>query len=169
MVMHRIQRLGNHFLAGYWHGMRNFPAQALQAIEAEVARAEQTTNGEIKFAIEAALHPLQLIHGMTPHQRALDVFSSLRVWDTDHNNGVLIYVLLGDRAVEIIADRGVHAKVGGPATWQRIVDAMQMAFANGDYQAGATLGIHAVAQELARQYPADGDKRNQLPDAVSVL
>ncbi len=164
-----LSRLTTHFIAGYWDSWRKFPKPCLHRVEAAIARAEKSTSGEIKIAIEGALHPLQLMRGITPHQRALDVFSLLRVWDTEQNNGVLIYILLGDNAVEIIADRGIHGKAGGEPTWQRIVNPMQQAFAKGDYEIGLTAGIAAIAKELAHQYPALGDKQNRISDDIRFL
>lgn len=95
------------------------------------------------------------------------MFSELRIWDTERNNGVLIYVLLADRDVEIVADRGIHARVG-TRDWESICRAMETAFRQEDYQGGALGGIRAVAAQLARHFPASGAGRNELPDQPVV-
>ncbi len=96
------------------------------------------------------------------------MFSQLRIWDTEHNNGVLIYLLLADRDVEIVADRGVHAKVGAQ-NWEDICRAMEAEFRAGHFEQGAVAGIEAVARQLALHFPRDGDLGNELPDAPVVM
>lgn len=164
-----ILRLFRHFLASYWQVKRQFPASSLAAIKSAIQQAEVRHSGEIRFAIEAALSPAQLIRGMTSRERALEVFSLLHVWDTEHNNGVLIYVLLGDRAVEIIADRGIHARTGGSDTWQRIIATMQEAFAEGRFEAGAMNGVGVVAEELGKHFPLRSGDADELSDDVALL
>jgi uncharacterized membrane protein len=114
------------------------------------------------------LPPAQVVRDMTPRERALDVFSELRIWDTQNNSGVLIYLLLADRAVEIIADRGIHARTGSE-TWQRIVGIMQDDFAAGRFEAGAVSGVAAVAEELTRHFPVTGANPDELPNDVTLL
>jgi uncharacterized membrane protein len=92
----------------------------------------------------------------------------LRVWDTEHNNGVLIYLLLADHDVEIVADRGVHARVGGEG-WEKICREMEASFREGKFEAGVLHGIRAVSAHLARHYPAQGKGRNELDDRPVVL
>lgn len=163
-----LSRLIKHLLTTHWEVKRHFPERTLVAIRSAIGDAEATHKGEIHFAIEAALHPMQVMRGITPCERALEVFSELRVWDTQHNSGVLIYVLFADRAVEIVADRGIHAKTG-TETWRRITDSMQDAFAAGLFEAGAVNGIAAVAKELIRHFPAAGTNPEELPNDVTLL
>lgn len=162
-----------------WAVRRAFPRATLEAIEAAIRRSRQQHVGEIRFAVEGALHGPRLYRGETPRERAIEVFSMLRMWDTDHRNGVLIYLLLADRAVEIVADRGAHAAIGAPE-WERICRAMQAEFKAGRYESGAVSGIEKVAQHLAAHYPAqDGVQppnggsgaagRDELPDSPVVL
>jgi len=101
-------------------------------------------------------------------ERAVDVFSHLRIWDTERNNGVLIYLLLSDRDVEIVADRGVDAKVG-PREWERICRGMEAAFRQGDFEGGVIGGIREVTRHLAEHFPPIGTDRNELPDKPVVL
>lgn len=164
-----ILRLIRHFLASYWQVKRQFPPSSLAVIKSAIQQAEGRHSGEIQFAIEAALSPAQLVRGMTAQERALEVFSLLRVWDTEHNNGVLIYVLLGDRAVEIIADRGIHTRTGGSSVWQRIIVTMQEAFAEGRFEAGAMNGIAGVAEVLGKHFPLRSGNVDELPDDVALL
>ena len=95
-----------------WRVNRAFPGDTLTAIDRAIKASEATHRGEIRFAVEGALDIAPLLRGQTARERAIDVFSQLRIWDTEHNNGVLIYLLLADRDVEIVADRGIDAKVG---------------------------------------------------------
>jgi uncharacterized membrane protein len=108
-----IGRLLRHATTAHWRTRMLFPAATLDAIERAIAAAEQWHAGEIRFAIETALTPKHILNDVTPRAQALEVFSRLRVWDTEANNGVLIYVQLADRIVEIIADRGFQGRVPG--------------------------------------------------------
>lgn len=168
-LMDATTRLFRHFLAAYWQVRRDFPEQSLNVIESAIRAAEASHAGEIRFAIEAALRPAQLIQGMSARERALEVFSLLRVWDTEQNSGVLIYVLLGDRDVEIIADRGIQMKAGGNQVWQQIVASMRDDYAKRHFEAGTVRGIAAVAEQLAKHFPAVGPNPNELPDEVVLL
>lgn len=165
----RITRLIRHLLTTRRLINRNFPARSLDAIQSAIKAAEARHLGEICFVVEAALAPMQVIGGLTPHQRAVEVFGAMRVWDTDHNSGVLIYVLLADKAVEVIADRGIHGKTCHDPVWHRIVEAMEVAFASGRFESGALQGIAAVSAELVRHFPVVGQNANELPDHVTLL
>jgi uncharacterized membrane protein len=107
----------------------------------------------VYFAVEGALHVRALFNGQTARQRALEVFSHLRVWDTEHNNGLLIYLLLADRGVEIVADRGLYSRVD-PQQWGRICSQMEAAFKQKNYEAGVIAGIQATTQQLILHFPA---------------
>lgn len=163
-----ITRILRHLLMTHWQVKRAFPRDALLTIEQTIATCEMEHRGEICFAIEGALPSTALFNGQSARDRAIDVFSQLRTWDTEHNNGVLIYVLLADRDVEIVADRGAHAKVGSQE-WQAICAKMEAAFRHGAYCSGATTGIQAVAQHLTQHFPSDGSSPNELPNTPVVL
>ena len=111
---------------------RAFPPAALGRIEAAVDASEQLHSGEIRVAIEGALEPSEIARGKTPRARALEVFAALGVWDTDANNGVLIYVLLADRDVEIVADRGFNGRVAA-AEWRAVCENMEREFRAGRF------------------------------------
>jgi uncharacterized membrane protein len=157
-----------HLSTGRAAVRRAFPSRTLDAIERAIGEAESKHDGQIRFAVEAALELAPLLAGQTGQQRAVEVFSKLRVWDTEHNNGVLIYLLLADRDVEIIADRGIHARLG-QETWEAICRDMEAAFRNGEFEVGVLAGIHAVGEHLARHFSARGNKPNEMPDRPVVL
>ncbi len=161
-------RIIKHLTMTHWHVNRYFPGTVLTAIENSIRLAEKTHSGEICFALEGALHTRSLFMGQTARERAIEVFSQLRVWDTEHNNGVLIYLLLADRDVEIVADRGIDLKVGKQG-WEDICRKMEDAFRQRHYQQGVISGINAVAEQLARYFPASGVNHNELPDRPVIL
>ncbi|MEW6589915.1 MAG: TPM domain-containing protein [Pseudomonadota bacterium] len=153
--MVRLKRFLRHLFTPPWAWRRAFPAAVLDAIETAIRQSEATHTGEIAFAIENALAPGQVWRGITDRERALQVFSALRVWDTAANNGVLIYVLLADRDIEIVADRGLAARVA-PAEWEAVAQAMEAEFRAGRFEAGALAGVARVGELLARHCPATG-------------
>lgn len=161
-------RLLRHLFMPPWLVKRHFPRNAMAGIERAISASESGHLGEIRFAVEAALDISALLSGRTAHQRALEVFSQLRIWDTEHNSGVLIYLLLADRDVEIVADRGVNAKVGG-TEWERICAAMESAFRLGQFEQGVLTGIDEITQLLVKYFPADGINPDELPDRPVVL
>ncbi len=163
-----LARIFRHLFMPPWRVRLAFPARTLRAIEAAIHAAESTHAGEIRFAVESALPLIPLLRGQSASHRALEVFSHLRVWDTEHNNGVLIYLLLADHDVEIIADRGVHARVGGEG-WEKICREMETSFREGKFEQGVLHGIRAVSAHLVRHYPTQGKGGNELDDRPVVL
>jgi uncharacterized membrane protein len=168
----QIARLLRHAAATRWRTRMLFPTATLDAIEQAIGQAERTHAGEIRFVIETALTPRHIWHDITPRAHALEVFSHLRVWDTDDNNGVLIYVQLADRNVEVIADRGFQARVS-PAEWEAVCRLMEEHFRAGRFQVGSIAGVEAIGNLLARHFPQETAKsaqqRNQLPDRPTLL
>ncbi|MCR4297444.1 MAG: TPM domain-containing protein [Gallionella sp.] len=163
-----FKRIMRHLSFGRAAVRRVFPSRSLDAIEHAIRATEALHDGQIRFAVEAALELAPLLAGQTAQQRAIEVFSKLRVWDTEHNNGVLIYLLLADRDVEIVADRGIHARLG-TETWEAICREMEAAFRDGQFEAGVLAGIHAVGEHLAHHFPARSGKPNEMPDRPVVL
>jgi uncharacterized membrane protein len=168
VVTMEAKRIMRHLLATQRTVDRAFPKETLDAIDRAIKESEATHRGEIRFAVEGALHVDPLFRGQSARNRAVDVFSQLRIWDTEHNNGVLIYMLLADRRVEIVADRGIHEKVVA-GEWERICRDMEAAFRRDDYGGGVLGGIREVTRHLAEHFPPSGDDRNELPDAPVVL
>ena len=163
-----IRRIGRHLLEHHWRVRRIFAPPVLLRIEAAIRAGEATHSGQLRFVVEGALDGLQLFRDQRPRERALDVFSHLRIWDTAHNNGVLIYLLLADRDVEIVADRGIDAYVGA-AGWDNICRDMEAEFRNGRFEDGVINGIAAVSRELAKHFPPHSPQRNELPDKPVVM
>ncbi|MGY3450292.1 TPM domain-containing protein [Bradyrhizobium sp. USDA 4353] len=163
-----IKRIGRHLLHHDWQLKRIFTPEVLARIEHAIKHGERTHAGQVRFVVEGALDGRPLWRNQSPRERALDVFSQLRIWDTAHNNGVLIYLLLADRDVEIIADRGIHDRVGAEG-WETICRAMEAQFRAGRFDQGVIQGIAAVSRELAKHFPPHAGETNELPDAPVVL
>jgi uncharacterized membrane protein len=153
-----------HLLYPRWRTRRRFPDSLLKSIERAIAASERSHLGEIRFAVEGALDLTALLRGQTARERAVELFSLQHVWDTEENNGVLIYVLLADHAVEIVADRGIARHVDD-AQWRAICEEMERAFRDGRYEQAALIGIERIGRLLAQYFPADGSPNlNELPD-----
>ena len=163
-----IKRITRHLLLTPWQVNRAFPSDTLVAIDRAIKASETAHLGEVRFVVEGALDGSPLFKGQSARERAIEVFSLLRIWDTEHNNGVLIYLLLADRDVEIVADRGIHEKVGS-REWEKICGKMETHFKQANYEDGVVSGIQAVTQHLMKHFPASGAGQNELPDKPIVL
>jgi hypothetical protein len=163
-----FRRAVRHLLAPPWLVPRMFPQAVLDLIEAAVRESERRHRGEIRFALEGALEFVPVLRGLTPRSRALEVFSLLRVWDTEANTGVLIYLQLVERHIEIVADRGIAARISQPE-WDAICRRMEKAFKAGRYEGGVVAGIEEVSELLVRHFAADADNPPELSDEPVVL
>jgi uncharacterized membrane protein len=163
-----IRRIARHLVEHHWRARRIFTPRVLVDIEQAIRTGEATHCGQLRFVVEGALDGRPLFRNQPARERALDIFSHLRIWDTAHNNGVLIYLLLADRKVEIVADRGIDAKVGA-AGWEAICRDMEADFQKGQFKTGVIKGIAAVSRELARYFPPEAHPRNELPDKPIVI
>lgn len=161
-----FKRAVRHLFATGWSLRRAFDAAGLQAIERSIAAAERTHGGEIRFAIEAQLNPFEVFRGITPRERAVEAFAHLGVWDTEANNGVLIYVLWADHDVEIVADRGFNGRVTAEE-WEQVCHRMESLFKSGQAVDAVVAGIEAIGTIMARHFPATD--RNELPDRPVVM
>lgn len=166
--MMSISRVLRHLCTTRWSVGRVFPKSVLASIRQAIGDAEESHAGEIRFVVEAALDGLPLLKNQTARERAIELFSRLRVWDTQDNSGVLVYLLMADRRVEIVADRGIHANVGADG-WSAVCRRMEAAFSTGDFEGGTLEGVRAIASLLARHCPSNGPHVNELPDAPVVL
>jgi len=155
-----------HLLAPSWTVRRVFGEAQLNAIEQAIRETEAQQGGEIRIAVEGNLSPGELWRGVTPRQRAVQIFAQLGVWDTEANNGVLIYVSWADRDVEIVADRGFNGAVSGEE-WSAVCASMEKLFAQKQPQAAMTEGIRAVGKLIARHFPAVD--RNELADRPVMM
>lgn len=164
----RLTRWWVHLLHQGWPLRHAFPARTLDAIEEAISAGEQDHGAELRFVVEARLGALAVWAGVTPRARAAALFSDLRVWDTEANNGVLVYVLLADRAVEIVADRGARARVQDEV-WSKACATMTTAFAAGDFEAGTVHALANLAEALAAAFPLGADNPDELPNRPTVL
>lgn len=162
-----IGRLARHLFSR--SAARLFPADSLQRIAQAVARGEATHTGETCFAVESALPLRAVFAGLQARDRAVDAFSRLRVWDTAGNNGVLLYLLLADHRIEIVADRGLQGRVS-EEQWRGVCQLMEERLRAGEPEAAVVQGIEAAARLIAGHFPRTGDKpdENELPDLPHV-
>ncbi|SJM94801.1 TPM domain-containing protein [Crenothrix polyspora] len=164
-----IKRWLRHAFMPPWRWRIIFPKAVLSAIEMTIRQSEAQHRGEIRFAIENALAPGLVWKGLSARQRATEVFSNLRVWDTAENCGVLIYLMLADKEVHIIADRGITQQVL-QNEWDAIAEGMRQYFLKGDFQSGSIDGIEQITLLLAHRFPAGADhKYNELPDRPVII
>jgi uncharacterized membrane protein len=163
-----LARFFRHLCASRWRTRLRFTDEVDAAIEAAIRTAEARTSGEIRFVIETALDPVAAARGAAPRERAVEVFSRFRVWDTELRNGVLIYVLVADRDVEIVADRGAAA-VSPPAGWEAAARRMEEEFRAGRFREGAIAGVEAVGGLLDQHFPARATNRDELPNQPALL
>jgi uncharacterized membrane protein len=166
--MANLARVLRHFVYDHWNVRRALPAHTMAAIEREIAANERRHDGEVVFAVEASLPFRDLWVDESARERAIELFSRLRVWDTEQNAGVLIYLLLADRRVEIVADRGIHQRVGAQA-WESICGSMQRAFHEHRFAEGALIGVRAVSDLLAEHFPPRSDNPNELPNRPLII
>jgi uncharacterized membrane protein len=151
-----------------WAWKRAFPRATLDAIEAAIRASERRHGGEIRFVIENSLPVGPAWRGISGRARAIEVFSGLRVWDTEANSGVLIYLLLADRDIEIVADRGIAARVPAGA-WEDVARTMEAMFREGNFARGALAGIAAVDALLVRHCPPPAHNPDELDNRPLIL
>ena len=163
-----LRRIFRHVFTSNLYAHRCFHTHVLTAIEQEIHAAESRHSGELRFAIETALEGPPLWRDISPRQRALDVFAQLRTWDTARRNGVLIYLLLADRDVEIVTDRGFDGLVS-PAEWESACRAMETEFRARRYKEGAIAGVRAVSALIERHFPPEPRDVNELPNRPVIL
>jgi len=163
-----FKRWARHLFIPPWAWWRAFPQATLDSIEAAVRISETRHSGEIRFAIENSLAPGRVWRGVSGRERAIEVFANLHVWDTEHNSGVLIYLLLADHDIEIVADRGIAARVE-PEVWEQVAQSMEAAFRNGRFEQGALAGIARISDVLADHFPPTGHNPNELANRPVIV
>jgi uncharacterized membrane protein len=165
-MMNTLLRILKHRWLDEADARRALGADALRRIEARVAASERRHSGEIRVCVEAGLPLSYLWRNARPRERAVTMFGKLRVWDTEDNNGVLIYLLLAEHRIEIVADRGLDRRVP-PEQWKALVDEMSAAFKAGQLEEGLNRAIDAVDRLLVQHFPlaAGAANPNELPDA----
>lgn len=151
---------------------QHFTKEAMRRIQKAIAQSEKQHSGEIRFAVEASLTVRALLQKMSAKKRAIEVFTHLHIWDTEQNNGVLIYLLIADHDFEILADRGINQRVGD-AGWEAISHAMESLFKQGEFEAGVLYGIEAIGKHLTEHYPLAASQQhnnvNELSDVPVIL
>ena len=162
-----LGRIIRHLTLPDWWVRRSVPESTLQAIENAVAASEKKHCAELRFVVEASLPLHHLWRDRPTRVRALEAFSQLRVWDTEHNSGVLVYIQLLDHRVEIIADRGIHARVD-KNFWDGVCRRMEAAFARGEFESGCLAALDEITALLAAHYPAEADNPTELPDRPAL-
>ncbi|AKH38384.1 MULTISPECIES: TPM domain-containing protein [Nitrosomonas] len=162
-------RIIRHLFLGQIAIKRMLPSASLARIEQAIKQSEINHDGEILFAVEISLNLISLLKKQSARERAIDIFSLLRVWDTPHNNGVLIYLLLADHDVEIVADRGINAKVDHKE-WENICQEIEAAFQKGQFEEGILAAISAIDNLLKKYFPVPSKGgKNALPDKPVIL
>ncbi len=164
-MIRRLQRILKHRWLDDATTRRAIPPELVERLAAQVAESERRHTGEVRIYVEAGLPLSYLWRDATPRERAIAMFGKLRVWDTEQNNGVLVYLLLAEHAIEVVADRGVSRHVS-PAQWQEVVQHMRDAFRAGQYEQGLTQAVDEVTALLAKHFPATpgAPNVNELPD-----
>jgi len=162
-------RFWRHLVTDQGSAQRAFPKAAVKRIGDAIAAGEKNHRGQVRFVVEPSLHLARVLRRVSARERALEVFGQLRIWDTEENCGVLVYLLLADRDVELIADRGIHRLVGAQA-WEAICRKMEAQFRIGEFANGVEAGIAAINERLAQHFPrSDANGKNELPDRPLFL
>jgi uncharacterized membrane protein len=161
----RLQRLLRHRWLDEDDTRKAIPPALLERLKHRVAASESRHSGEIRICVEASLPSSYIWRDAAPRERAVAMFGKLRVWDTEHNNGVLIYLLLAEHAIEIVADRGLSKRVP-PAEWTAMVRRMGAAFREDRFEDGLTQALEEVSALLVQHFPlaAGASNSNELPD-----
>ncbi len=168
--MGRLLRLLKHRRWDERDVKRVLPETALGRLQAQVVASELDHGGEIRICVEAGLPLSYLWRRLSARDRAVMLFGKLRVWDTEHNNGVLIYLLLAEHAIEIVADRGLNRHVDS-AAWAALLGPMRSAFRSGQFEQGLSLAVSELDRLLRQHFAAEPGTANpdELPDAPVLL
>jgi uncharacterized membrane protein len=161
-------RFLRHIFFTRWTTRRHFTPQVLADIEATIRETEALHAGEIRFVVETALDLAELVEDPAPRTRAMQIFGQLGVWDTAQNNGVLIYLLLADHSVEIVADRGIAARIG-QSEWDGVCREMERHFREGRFSEGSVAGIQEVGRLLSRHFPGQQADADELPNQPVLI
>lgn len=166
--MKTMSRLFRHLCTTKAAGRRAFPAPALKAIQAAIAKGEALHRAEVRLIVEPALGAASVLRGLSSRERARELFAQYRIWDTEENNGVLVYINLADHKVEIITDRAV-GRVLKAADWQAVCRSMTQGFARGEFGDSAVAGLLQMNELLKAHFPANGANPNELSNRPLVL
>ena len=164
----QLARALKHLLVPDRVALRPFSSAALDRIEQAIGTSERRHGGELRLALEANLNPLEVLRGRSARSRALELFSHLRVWDTEQNSGVLVYLQMVDHRIEIVADRGIARRVP-QAQWDAICRRMETAFRARRFEAGALEAIGEITELLAQHFPPGEQNPDELPDRPVIV
>lgn len=164
----RLARAWRHWRTTAAVGRRAFPPETLDAIGKAITAGEQTHRGEVRLIVENAMPFEAIMDDVSNRQRAAALFAEHGVWDTEDNCGVLIYVNLAEHKVDIVTDRAIGRKVE-PAAWQQVCVTLTAGFAKGEFHHSTVAAVNQVNALLARHFPANGARANELPDHPIVL
>jgi TPM domain len=170
IMWQRIKRTFKHRWLDESDSHKAVPADLAERLRRRVAASEQRHTGEVRICVEAGLPMSYLKRNASARQRAVAMFGKLRVWDTQNNNGVLIYLLLADHAIEIVADRGLNAVVT-PSQWQGMIANLSQALRENRYEDGLTQALEEVSALLVQHFPMSADATNpdELSDVVVLM
>ncbi|MEC5162902.1 putative membrane protein [Janthinobacterium sp. CG_23.3] len=164
----RCRRALTHLRSTAADGRRAFPQATLTAIEDAIAKGELAHTAEVRLIVETSLNPGEVFSGISNRERALALFAQYGVWDTEDNCGVLIYINLAERKVDIVADRNVGRRLG-PAEWQAICQTMTRGYASGAFHDSTLQALATLNDLLAQHFPANGARPNQLPNQAIII
>jgi uncharacterized membrane protein len=171
MTKHSFYQTLKRFVHHSWYGSsdakRAVPPAVQQRLQAQIKASEVQHSGQIRLCVEAALPLSYIWRGLAARSRAVTLFGKLRVWDTERNNGVLIYVLLAERKIEIVADRGLSQHVDSK-TWQAVIQKMRLSLKDKQFEAGLAFAIEQVSQQLIAYFPDAVPHNNELSDVPLV-
>ena len=163
-----LKRFFRHALVPPWMVRRTFSPAVMRRVEEAVRTSERSHRGELRVAVEAHLELESLLRGLSPRARAEQVFSQLRVWDTAENSGVLLYINCADRDIEIVADRGISARVS-QEEWESICRGIEQSFRAGNFEEGLTGGIRQITQLLVSHFPVGPENVDELGNRPVIL
>jgi uncharacterized membrane protein len=166
--MNTLSRFFRHLLVTARHGRRAFPDSTLQAIQTAIAHGENRHRAEVRLMIEASLPLHEVLSGTTPRQRACELFTEYRIWDTEENCGILIYINLADHDVEIVTDRAVGRTLD-PDAWESVCQMMTGGYRQGKFQDSTVAALEHLNDLLETAFPDDGSRANQLSNQPLVL
>ncbi len=166
--MKRLSRIIRHLFVGPWLVRRYFTKQDLKEIAQKIAISEKQHRAEIRVALQAGLEIIDIMRGVEARQKAIEAFSQLGIWDTEENNGVLIYLLLAERRLEIIADRGIHS-ILGQRYWEKIHKEMLSLFRSKQYKEGVLYALEHINTKMMELFPKQGEDPDELPNEVVIL
>lgn len=168
MVEIAIRRIWNNYFLGPWNFHRHFTAAASRTLQAKIHEVEKKTSAELKVAIEENLTFREILRNIEPRDKAHQTFSTLQVWDTELNNGVLLYILFSEQRIEIITDRAITALKLDHA-FSSICSQLEKAFVDEEYVTGIARAIDEISELLAGHFPPSREDRNEIPDAIEFL